>query len=351
MELAIDYLGCPKTDDMSVLAECLRDQSPQKLVDDQWVSRGIIQFPFVPIVDGAFLIETPMMSLKRRAFKKCPLLMGSNLNEGSFFLIYELSDWLKLNSTSMTREQFLSSINLLFFHYPQFPQTINSIGLDAIAFQYSNWLDPENKLSNIRMLDNAIGDCHFTCHVNHFGHRYATAGENVYMYYFTERYKSNPWPEWMGVLHGDEILFTFGETLKAGMNFTNDEKDLSKKMMRYWTNFAKTGDPNRAPGGPSTDEWPVHTPSGKEYLELNSKYLRITDKQAPLGRGPRAKECAFWVDYLPQLIASTEDISETEKEWKLQFREWSTQYIVDWKIQYDNFMGATKCSQEDNGGR
>ena len=32
------------------------------------------------------------------------------------------------------------------------------------------------------------------------------------------------------------------------------------------------------------------------------------------------------------------DITEDEKEWKLQFHEWRTKYIVDWKRQYDTFM-------------
>ena len=98
-----------------------------------------------------------------------------------------------------------------------------------------------NKLQNILKLDQAVGDCYFVCHTNSYAHIYASEGENVYYYYFTERYKSNPWPEWMGTLHGDEILFTFGQALKAGQNFTNAEKELSTVMMKYWTNFAKTG--------------------------------------------------------------------------------------------------------------
>ena len=52
-----------------------------------------------------------------------------------------------------------------------------------------------------------------------------------------------------------------------------------------------------------------------------------------------------YIEFL--FILLSEDISETEKEWKLQFNEWSTQYIVDWKIQYDNFLGESKC---DGGG-
>ena len=64
-------------------------------------------------------------------------------------------------------------------------------------------------------------------------------------------------------------------------------------------------DPNRSPGRPSLNEWPLHTPKGKEYLELNSKYLHQADKSLAVGRGPRAKECAFWTEYLPKLVAAT----------------------------------------------
>ncbi len=240
-ELAFEYLGCTVTEDMEEVARCLQDIPPQQLVDEQWVSRGIIQFPFIPIIDGAFLVESPETSMRLRSFKKCPVLMGSNLNEGAFFLIYELHDYLKLNKSTMTREQFLASINILFYYYPQYPKQINSFGLEAITYHYTNWIDPEDQLANLISLDNAVGDYHFTCNVNEFGQTYANAGENVYMYYFTERYSSNAWPQWMGVLHGDEIIFTFGDPLKPGLNYTDKERELSKEIMTYWTNFAKTG--------------------------------------------------------------------------------------------------------------
>ena len=69
--------------------------------------------------------------------------------------------------------------------------------------------------------------------------------------------------------------------------------------------FLPSRDPNRHPGEASLNVWPIHTPNGKEYMELNSRFNNEPDTMTPIGRGPRANECAFWVDYLPQLIAST----------------------------------------------
>lgn len=240
-ELAFDYLPCPRTTDMAVVADCLRGITADEVVEKQWVSRGILQFPFLPVVDGVFLPASPDELLRRRSFKRCPILIGSNRNEGSFFLIYELKNYLDLDRATMTRRQFNDSVERLFFYYPQYPTTVNEHGMRAIKFQYTDWLHFDDSARNIYALDMAVGDSQFVCPLNTFAHAYATAKQSVYMYYFTQRYSSNPWPMWMGVLHGDEIFFSFGEALKFKDNFTEDERQLSRKMILYWGNFAKTG--------------------------------------------------------------------------------------------------------------
>ena len=242
LELAVQYLGCNSdTDDMEEIADCLRAFPPQKLADEQFITRGPLQFPFLPVIDGAFLIEPPMETLRRKNFKRCPILIGSNFNEGSWFIIYEVPQYLGLNKKSMSRKEFLYSIDHMFYYYPQYNQTINQLAMDAIRFQYTNWLDPEDTHENVRALDAAVADSQFICPLNQFAQLYSLSGENVYMYFFTQRYSTNPWPKWMGTLHGDDIMFMFGEALKPGLNFTQDDKDLSRAMMHYWTNFAKSG--------------------------------------------------------------------------------------------------------------
>lgn len=63
----------------------------------------------------------------------------------------------------------------------------------------------------------------------------------MYMYLYSHRSRSNPWPRWTGVMHGDEINYIFGEALNPNLDYTEEEKVFSRRMMRYWTNFAKYG--------------------------------------------------------------------------------------------------------------
>jgi carboxylesterase type B len=45
----------------------------------------------------------------------------------------------------------------------------------------------------------------------------------------------------MGVMHGDEIEYVFGHPLNKSRSFTREERELSKRFMRHYANFARTG--------------------------------------------------------------------------------------------------------------
>lgn len=61
------------------------------------------------------------------------------------------------------------------------------------------------------------------------------------MYLFDHRSSVNPWPGWMGVMHGYEIEFVFGMPLNANLGYTKNEVNMTKKIMKHWANFAKMG--------------------------------------------------------------------------------------------------------------
>ncbi|XP_037037460.1 acetylcholinesterase-like isoform X2 [Bradysia coprophila] len=274
--------------------ECLRTKDAKELVDNEWGTLGICEFPFVPVVDGAFLDETPQKSLAHGRFKKTEILTGSNTEEGYYFIIYYLTELLrKEEGVTVSREEFYQAVKEL-------NPYVNNPARQAIIFEYTDWIEPDNVHSNRDALDKMVGDLHFTCNVNEFANRYAKEGLNVYMYLYTHRTKSNPWPRWTGVMHGDEINYIFGEPLNPNHSYTEEEKDFSRKIMRYWSNFAKYGDPNGAT--PDVQVWPKHTATGKHYLELGINTTHV-------GRGPRLRQCAFWKEYLPQLIQATSQTS------------------------------------------
>ena len=68
-------------------------------------------------------------------------------------------------------------------------------------------------------------------------------GLKAYGYLLNSVISSNPWPKWMGVMHGYEIEYIFGIPIwnKGDKKFLEEEQVLSQRVLRYWTNFAKGG--------------------------------------------------------------------------------------------------------------
>ncbi|KAJ8030683.1 Acetylcholinesterase [Holothuria leucospilota] len=337
------FVGCdPEGSSVEIIA-CLEKVDYQEILFSQFdVMETFLDFPFVPVIDGTFLPETPSTAFERHAFKPAEILLGSNLNEAMFFLIYEIVNFnrtletLFISEPLLTRDQYLESLKNVF-------GATNSFGLDAIAFQYTDWLDPYDPVKLRYAVDFAAGDYFFTCSTYDMAKAYSSAGNNVYYYRFMELPSASPWPEWMGVLHGDEIMYAFGYPLKPGTGYSEDEKTLSRKMMRYWANFARTGDPNSPEDEFNGPEWPLYTDTGQYFLTLDED---INKGIAVTGRGPRADKCAFFREYLPRLETQTADIKEAELTWKEEFDKWRTEYMVNWKAEFDHYVNNknSECS-------
>lgn len=231
-----EAVGCPHSrSELDKVISCLRKTNASVIVENEWGTLGICEFPFVPIVDGSFIDDLPMKSLESKNFKKTNILMGSNTEEGYYFIIYYLSElFRKEENVYVNREEFLQAVREL-------NPYLNTVARQAVVFEYTEWLNPEDPIQNRDALDKMVGDYHFTCGVNEFAHRYAETGNNVYMYYFKHRSLNSPWPTWTGVLHGDEISYIFGDPMNPAKNYHPLEVQLSKRFMKYWANFAKTG--------------------------------------------------------------------------------------------------------------
>ncbi|XP_069122873.1 fatty acyl-CoA hydrolase precursor, medium chain-like [Argopecten irradians] len=75
-----------------------------------------------------------------------------------------------------------------------------------------------------------------------------------------------PYPSWLqGPGHFSEIPYLFGAQIKPHVQ--QQDLTLSQQMLKYWTNFAKNGDPNV--GQTPEITWPAYTPSTGAYIDLD----------------------------------------------------------------------------------
>ncbi|CAG5867226.1 carboxyl ester lipase, tandem duplicate 1 [Menidia menidia] len=105
----------------------------------------------------------------------------------------------------------------------------------------------------------------------------------------------SPYPSWMGADHADDLQYVFGKPFTTPLGYWPSHRDVSGYMIAYWTNFAKTGDPNKGElSVPAT--WPEFTNSGHKFLEINSRMDSSYVRQKQ-----RLRYVHFWTSILPNL--------------------------------------------------
>ena len=124
----------------------------------------------------------------------------------------------------------------------------------------------------------AVGDSTLVCSTLDSAQRAAKAGSKVFMYNFDIPVAIDGLPYYLGASHGSELVYVFN----TSQAFTSDQQPISDLMERYWSNFAKGGDPN----GGSDLKWPAFTDSTNVRVNLSTMPSIVNDF--------RAQECSFW---------------------------------------------------------
>ncbi|CAH1801285.1 unnamed protein product, partial [Owenia fusiformis] len=112
----------------------------------------------------------------------------------------------------------------------------------------------------------------------------------TFFYYFNHRPFWSDMPDWTTSSHAYEIPYVFGEPFHDSLLvFSEAGEVLSRQMMTYWANFAKTGDPN----GNGLPAWPEMNCSSTDYLELVPN-PRTGERYEP-------ERMTIWMDTIPAL--------------------------------------------------
>ena len=107
---------------------------------------------------------------------------------------------------------------------------------------------------------------------------HAKTGESpVYRYHFELAAPPSKFHSGSFAFHSDDIEYVFGSLdTRPGAEWRPEDRTLSEQMMRYWTNFARTGDPN----GEGLPLWPRYDKT-QQVIHLDRTTTSAPDTTRP----------------------------------------------------------------------
>uniref|UniRef100_A0A8C0WLX5 Carboxylic ester hydrolase n=1 Tax=Castor canadensis TaxID=51338 RepID=A0A8C0WLX5_CASCN len=258
------------------LVHCLRGKSEEEILA---INKAFTTIPGV--VDGAFLPRHPQELLVSADFQPVPSIIGVNTDEFGFDLPN------LMGYTETIKEINRGTLPAIM------ESTTANMGLPAgcgglLMEEYMGDTEvPQILQANFHEM---MGDFMFVMpalQVAHFQRSHAP----VYFYEFQHQSSifKDIRPPHVKADHGDEVSFVFGYFLNSNSDFTEEEELLSRRMMKYWANFARNGNPNSE----DLPHWP--------RLHHDEQYLKL-DIQPALGQALKADRLQFWTKTLPQKI-------------------------------------------------
>ncbi|XP_014783286.1 cholinesterase 2 [Octopus bimaculoides] len=252
-----------------------------------------MKITFTPVVDHYFLPGKPSEILNDETVKK-DVLTGFVENEGSLFLLMAFPNEFPFNGTvpigTDTAHASIKKITR--------PISLNPLQMDVITYLYGSRVFSFPETEKYRyILEQVGGDTSFKCPAIKLAEQFSTHS-NVYMYSFEFQSRLNPWPKWLGVMHGYDVIFAFGLPL-FGNKFTEEDKLVAERLTSFFANFSKSGNPSNGDCSDcSSDPWPKFTPKTPKYIVIDGKAKPETKKNY------MKNICGFWGDVLPELNTS-----------------------------------------------
>ncbi|XP_051015534.1 thyroglobulin isoform X2 [Acomys russatus] len=305
-----EEVGCP-TSSIQEVVSCLR-QKPANILNDAQTKLLAVSGPFHywgPVVDGQYLREVPARRLKRPLPVKVDLLIGGSQDDGLINRAKAVKQFEESQGRTNSKTAFYQALQ-------------NSLGgedsdariLAAAVWYYSLEHSTDDYASFSRALENATRDYFIICPMVNMASLWArrTHG-NVFMYHVPESYG-----------HGSlellaDVQYAFGLPFSSAYQgqFSAEEQSLSLKVMQYFSNFIRSGNPNyphefSRKAAEFAVPWPdfVPGPGGESYKEFST--------QLPNRQGLKQADCSFWSKYIQALKdadgAKDAQLNQSEEE-------------------------------------
>jgi len=194
-------------------------------------------------IDGWFLHDYPESVFSKGNQMDIPVMIGTNREEGNYFLG---------NVTQKSHDEFIESLRDFY----------KDDAIEAASF-YSSNSEEETK----KAVAQFVTDSWFLEPADHLLRGMQTVNSSAYQYEFIIHSREKPE---LGARHGLEIRYAFNNLSE---NATEEDKAVAKSMISYWSQFAKTGNPNQ----PGLPKWEAFAPKSKNYLEIGETIVPKID--------------------------------------------------------------------------
>ncbi|MDR0763071.1 MAG: carboxylesterase family protein [Bacteroidales bacterium] len=220
----------------------LRKTEPEKWLSDPSAQMG----GFWPVVDGYVITDDQYKLYEQGKYNDVNVLIGTNSDEGSMFArpAASVEEYHKT-----VREHFGVFADRILEAYPA--NTVDeTYSSTADIFRETAFAWPTYAWANLQS---------------------ATGKSKVFVYYFDQPQPQMPYIRMKsrGAAHASEMDYVFGH-LDAGQRTESDFK-LSEIMVKYWTNFAKYGNPN----GNGLPKWEPYSADSQFVILLKDIPQRI----------------------------------------------------------------------------
>ena len=216
--------------------EELRKVDAEKLIPQGWTMPG-----GWPIVDGYVIPDDQYKLYEKGEYNDVPVLIGYNSDEGLSF------------PAGRTPEEYIETVTKRFGPYA-----------DSLLQAY-----PVGEKTVPRSARNLMRDAAFGWPTWSWARLQTKTGESpVYLYYFDQHpeYPEDSPQADHGTPHGVDVPYVFMNMDQSNPNTTEADLKTSKIMGAYWTNFAKSGNPN----GENVPQWPVFSNDDPKLMILKT---------------------------------------------------------------------------------
>jgi para-nitrobenzyl esterase len=208
-------------------------------------------------VDGWVLPQSPQQAFLTGSIQKVDLLIGLNARELSAFRLSAAAASKSAgNQNGVAESGALKKFSAA--ARPYFGNWTNP----AIALYFGKII-----LGGTAGLDRAANDLVGACPVGAMASLANASGRRVFVYRF-DRTIPGKGEAALGAFHSLEVPYVFGSLRDREWQWlpsTSDDAALSNLLQTYWTNFAKSGDPNAS----RLPNWPAWSDGEKEFMVIN----------------------------------------------------------------------------------